>query len=165
VRQKLVPGAELDILTPTEAVELLRAMFEDQVHDRVRAEESKVADANGNVVLDVYTVPLGFEFEVRRFVLTADGITRGTQINFGVGAYGSLSRGDELIGYLGQTGGSSAGVPSEGSYGSEQGPYLRNGETLRLNIAGAAVAALAGLGIQCLAEGVLRKPPSERRRR
>lgn len=66
MRQQIIPGATIDCLTHDEAVELLQAAFKEASEERVRAAATVTLDANGNGEDDVYSPPLGFEFEARR---------------------------------------------------------------------------------------------------
>lgn len=75
MHQKIIPGGTINALTPEEAVELLRSEYREAVNERVRGAQSIVLDASGNGEDDVYSPPLGFEFEVRRVSLDLDKAT------------------------------------------------------------------------------------------
>jgi hypothetical protein len=154
VRQAVIPGGSLEVLTPAEAADLIAAGFRENVTTRVRVEGSGVADATGFLSLDLYTVPAGWEFELRRYVVTIDGFTPGNQFTIGAGGYAYFARSGELILYV-LSAGTTPKFPYQDSFGEEQGPYIRNNETLQFVI----IVGPVSTRMQVQAEGILRRPP------
>ena len=160
MRQKIVPGAELEVLTPLEAVELLEHLYREEVEYRVRGAATIALDATGAGQDEVYNPPLGMEFEARRVsidlasatdpftgavLLNAAGKTieylrSGTRIEWGQPSYGAAIQ-----------------VPGVQTWGDEQGPYIRNGEVFEVRARGLT----ANGSLDVTVEGILRRPPSE----
>jgi hypothetical protein len=172
--QTVVPGAKIDSLTYEETRELIRSEYRTAVENRVRAEATVRLDATGTGVLDVYTVPVGFEFELRRLNIASDtgyGWAKFIPQGGGTGQSSvvpieylrsgeSLSRAvpDKYFDSTTPTNETWYLFPHVETWSREQGPYLRNGEILQ--VAFRAVAFVASVGVQVTAEGLLRKPPA-----
>ena len=66
MRQQVVPGGSIEAITPLEMAELLEHLYREEVEERVRGAATIALDANGNGQDEVYSPPVGFEFEARR---------------------------------------------------------------------------------------------------
>lgn len=158
MRAKIVPGAELEVLTPGEAAELLAAQYREDVEERVRAAATVTLDGAGNGEDEVYTPPLGMEFEARRISCDLSTATDpGTgQVALGAGKTVEYLRGvgGTRIEWGQPTFGAAVQVPGSQSWGDEQGPYIRNGETFAVRAKGLT----AGATLDVTVEGILRKP-------
>jgi hypothetical protein len=157
MRQLVQPGGYIEALTATEAAELLRSSYREAVEERVRAPATIALDANGNGQDEVYSPPLGFEFEARRISIelstatdpatgnvalnaagkTVEYLRSGTRIEWGQPAYGAAVQ-----------------VPGVQSWGDEQGPYIRNGEVFEVRVRGLTASATLDVTV----EGILRRP-------
>lgn len=160
MRQTLVPGGAIDALTREEARELFAGAYRQTVEERVRPSGVIVLDGAGNGQEELYTVPAGFELEVRRIVLdlsTASDPNTGN-VALGAGKFVQYLRGGAVIEYGQPTYGPTLQVPGSQSWGDEQGPYLRNLETFEVR----AVGLTAGATLVARLEGILRRPPPER---
>jgi hypothetical protein len=163
VRQALVPGQTIDVLTPGEAAELFESIFRETVQERVRAAGTIQLDATGAGTEELYTVPLGFEFEVRRLFVdistAADPNTNSVALNVAGRSIEILRSGTrvEYAAPLSPNGGI-AQVPGVQSWGDEQGPYFRNGEVVELRCRGLTAQAT----LDATVEGILRRPPASR---
>lgn len=158
MRQAVIPGGTIEALTPGELAELLRASYRENVEERVRGPQTITLDAGGNGEDDVYSPPLGFEFEVRRVSIDLD-----TAADPGTGQV-ALAAG-KTVEYLRGVGGTriewgqpqfgaAVQVPGVQTWGSEQGPYIRNGETFAVRVRG--LTANAHLNVTV--EGILKRP-------
>ena len=160
MRQRIVNGAFVDMVTPDE---LYRAIPRPEQTTRVRAPESIALDASGSGFGDIYKVPAGYEFEVRRTVLSPSGDIDAdpstTRVVFAAGIYVAYLRSDQLLEYAQTQYGASFQVPGAQNWGAEQGPYLRNAEVFRIHAVG--LAAFANKNLSCYVEGILKRPSSE----
>jgi hypothetical protein len=132
VKKKLVPGEELDFLTPAEAAALLQSVFREEVQERVHAQSPATAtDNTGAVSLEVYTVPMGMEFRLARVIVEADGVTYAAMF---VNAAGSVTiqRGGQVVDGFNL----SAGIPNTWTSGKEAAPRYRNGEKVFIVVVG-----------------------------
>lgn len=174
MKQTIVPGAQLDVLTEDEARELLRREYRQTVEQRIRAEGTVKLDATGTGVVEIYTCPVGFEFEARRIMIASDlGYYILKTTPSGGGGAGANStvrleylRSGESLGRPNSDNVITSATPNDevwfilphtDTWSREQGPYIRNGETLELAVRG--IAALANINMQVTAEGLQRRPP------
>ena len=159
MRQRVAPGKDLDILTPDEFVQLMPRPREET---RIRVGETVVLDANGNGKVDVYKVPMGYEFRVRRVSVdlstATDPSTGNVPLNV-AGKFVAYLRSGTRIEYAVPTSPNVAPqVPGVQTWGAEQGPYLRNAEVFQVQAQG-LTAAPASLDV--LVEGILTRPSSD----
>lgn len=175
MKQTLVPGATLDALTPDEARELLRQEYRATVEQRVRAEGTLKLDGTGSGIVEVYTCPIGFEFEARRAVIAIDagywwfktvplgGIAGGSAVVPLEYLRSGETNGRPNADYV-RTGGAQDEVwylvPHLDTWSREQGPYIRNGETFE--VAFRAIPNAANMNVQVTVEGIQRRPPPVR---
>lgn len=162
MQQRVHPGAALDILTPDEALRLLDDFYARTVTYRVRAAGTVALDANGNGTEELYSVPLGMEFEARRVTLDISGASDPSTGNVALnvaGKFVAYQRSGARIEYAVPLSPNSVPqVPGVQTWGDEQGPYLRNGEVFEI-----AARGLTANGILfAIVEGILRRPPAER---
>ena len=155
-RQRIIHGAFVDMVTPDE---LYRAIHRPAQETRVRAPQSLQLDANGAGKTDVYKVPTGMGFEVRRavFVLTGNAPTdpnAGNVVLNVAGKWIAYTRSGQLIEYAQPQYGAAIQVPGSQSWGDEQGPYVRNAEVLGVQVAGLTPNAVLNIYL----EGILKRP-------
>lgn len=159
-RQKIKPGGEIEALTLAEA----RGLLSDAIRgldisksQRVRAGASFVTDAAGNADDDVYTVPAGFQFEVRRVVLDADAAdgpnSAGRIVIDAAGEAVEYLRSGTRIEYGQPQYGVAIQIPGIQTWGAQQGPYLRNDEVFQIRARGLG----ANVRLRVTVEGILYK--------
>lgn len=159
MKQRIQPGGTIDTLTPDELVKLIGRPREVT---RIRAPQTLALSATGGGSADVYKVPVGYEFQVRRIVLTQTGAVAsdpntGNVVLTGAGKYVAYMRSGQLI-EMGQPEyGANVQVPGVQTWGDQQGPYLRNGEVFGVTVAG--LTANAQLSVYV--EGILTRPASK----
>lgn len=177
MRTLIKPGSPIETLTPDEARDIIQQEYRKQVFQHVRAEGTAKMDATGTGQVDAYTCPMGFEFECRRILIEGDAGL------FWLKALPALGQGgpSQLVNPLEyMRSGESIGIPTVSNviktavpqdevwwlfphldtWGDQQGPYIRNGETLSLNLRG--LINSANLTIQVTVEGLQRRPPPAR---
>lgn len=154
----LIPGAKLDIITRAEFEQLLRQYSARQESwRRIRAAESAALDATGAAAIDVYKVPAGDEFEARRVVIDMGDATDAARNSINLGGAGVsvqyLRSGVRIEWALpvSQEGGFK--VPGVETWGSQQGPVLKNGEIFQVKAL--LGAGKAGVTMTVLVEGIL----------
>jgi hypothetical protein len=158
MKQTIKHGAEVDFATPDEVARLIASMKNEDRPSRVRAPMTLQLDANGNGQDEVFSVPMGFEFEARRVVVDVSAATGPDVGNITLAAGRTLAflRSGQRIEWGAPTGpAGTPQVPGVQTWGAEQGPYLRNGEVFEIAAVlgvGAANAQLTGA-----VEGILRK--------
>lgn len=156
MKQILKPGRPIDIATPDEIAALISRP--SQV-TRIRAPQTVQLNANGNGSDEVYKVPAGYEFEVRRVVLVLTGNVpndpnTGNVLLNAAGKFVAYMRSDQLIEYGQPAYGGAIQVPGSQTWGDEQGPYLRNGEVFGVYANGLT----AGGQLNVYMEGLLKRP-------
>jgi hypothetical protein len=156
-RQAVIPGGTIDALTAEEAVELLRATYREEVEERVRGAAIIALDATGGGVDEVYSPPLGFEFEARRVQVDLSTAADPASGNVALNAAGKtleyLRSGTRIEWAQPQYGGA-VQVPGVQTWGNEQGPYIRNGEVFEVRARGLTANATLVVTV----EGILRRP-------
>lgn len=160
MKTKIKPGVEIETLTEAEA----RGLIADAIRgldttrtQRVRAAETFQLDANGNGETPVYTVPAGFQFEVRRIVLDCDeagGPSGAGKITLdAAGESVEYLRSGTRIEYGQPEYGPAVQIPGIQTWGAQQGPYLRNDETFSVRANGLTANVHIGVSV----EGILYK--------
>lgn len=132
---------------------------------RVRATAAVFTDpATGFAELDVYNVPQGFQFEVRRVFMDGSQVSEnGANLNT-AGASGSAAnsfvryqRSGTLIEYGKPNnipGLSGFSVPGVQTWGKEEGPKLTGGETFQVRFR-MSQASIRGQSVTVTVEGIL----------
>lgn len=154
-------GATLEIPSVGEIAEGMRGLIpEGQAEPKLtvsRPSMVKVLDATGGGTVDVYDVPVGYTFELRRIFLNLDSASApgvgNVLLNQAAAIYLAYLRSGTVIEYANPA--SAMGVPSipgAQSWGDQQGPFLRNGEIFQVQAAG--LTANATLAVY--AQGILR---------
>lgn len=139
VRQKLAPGAELDLLTEDE----LRSALSELRNIgpvTVRPEESIHLDSAGNGTVDVYTVPAGMEFTLHRLRIDIDGADPGHTVNAANG-WADILR-DAVAEDFIQFAASAGGLPQVKTWSGAAGIVFRNGETVQVKITAAPTVSV-----------------------
>lgn len=150
MRQTIRPGGSIDALTPDE---LFRLIPRPERVTRVRAPETVTLDSSGNGLVVVYKVPIGAEFAIRRVVVslgTADPTTGAVLLNV-AGKCLVYRRSGNPIEFGQPQYGSSVQVPGVQTWGDQQGPYIRNGETFEV----LAVGLTPNIQLTASVEGLL----------
>lgn len=158
MKQRIIHGAMLEIPTADEIVNLIPRPPRET---RVRAPEQMTLDATGTGAVDIYKVPTGAEFDLRRVQFELGTVVGGNLGTAGinlitVGNFCRYLRSGTPVGWAlpANSLGTAAGrIPGVETWGAEQGPYLRGGEVFSVQICGGAVNA--GNTISITAEGIL----------
>lgn len=156
-RTLLKHGAHLEAATPGEVQRIVGDLLSarQSFETRVRAAQTVKCDSTGAGRDDVYTVPVGFEFEVRRVFLQSDQRTVSNQplaLNT-VGLIVEYLRSGRRIEYANTTQFGGYQIPGTQTWSREQGPYLINGEVFQVNVVGLSNGEVLNVDI----EGILRK--------
>lgn len=155
MRQVLKPGQPVDFVTTGEMEALLP---KPRQVTRIRAPQTIQLDANGNGVDIVYPVPLGYEFEARRVVLTLTGNAPSDPtvgaVALAAGHWVAYRRSGSLIEYGQPQWTTIYQVPGVQTWGDEQGPYLQNGEEFEVQAGGLGAGAILNVYL----EGILTRP-------
>lgn len=158
MRQVVKPGHPLDFLTPAEMQGMI---VKPKQVTRIRSPQTIQLDANGNGVDAVYEVPLGYEFEVRRIVLTLTGNAPSDPtvgaVALAAGHWVAYRRSGSLIEYGQPQWTTLYQVPGVQTWGDEQGPYIRNGEVFEVQAGGLTANAI----LNAYLEGILTRPGGE----
>lgn len=153
-------GVELETLTPDELRATLSGLAEQNRAQRVRASQAVALDAAGAGMDEVYTVPMGWEFEARRVSLDLDTATDPSTGNVPLNVAGRsveyLRSGVRIEYGVPQGPNVAPQVPGIQSWGDEQGPYLRNGEVFEVRARGLT----ANSRLMVTVEGILKRPSS-----
>lgn len=163
MEQTLRPGGKIDAATPDEIRSLLLAIASHDESSRVRAASTLQLDVNGNGQDEVYTVPLGYEFEARRVFLDLDTASDPSTGNVPLNVAGKAveyRRSGSRIEYAAPVSPNAAAqVPGVQTWGAEQGPFLINGETFEVKVTGLTPNA----HLTAIVEGILHKRAPSRR--
>lgn len=159
MKTRVKPGAEIETTTPGEMADLLAAAMHGAekrtATQRIRATAVISLSAAGAGEADVYTVPAGWEFEIRRVVLDLDeagGPNGAGKIALdAVGEAIEYLRSGTRIEYGQPEYGSAVQIPGAQTWGREQGPYLRNDETFSIRASGLT----ANAHVNATVEGIL----------
>lgn len=165
MKQRIGNGAILDAVTSDEMASML-IQEKREVLSRVRAPFTVTLTATGSAVVAVYKVPAAMEFELRRISLFIGGLTLPTGNTPGTNfillggatpATGGIAllRSDVMIEWLAPQGPQGAQLPGVQTWSKQQGPYMRNGEVLQIQVVGALGTLTAGASLAGVAEGVL----------
>lgn len=157
MKQAVIPGGHLDVLTEDEARELIEGAFAKRTEERVRASATIALDGTGAGQEEVYLCPVGFEMEVRRVwidINTASDPSTGN-VALGAGKAVRYLRSGAPIAWGQPTYGPTLQVPGGETWGDEQGPYIRNGEVFEVK----AIGLTGGATLEVLVEGIQRRLP------
>lgn len=154
-RQTIRHGSSVDFATPAEVLAIVQGAITSRNVSRVRAPANIALDANGNGQDEVYPCPVGMEFVVRRVTLdlssATDPSTGNVPLNV-AGKYVQYLRSGTPIEYgVPASPNAAPQVPGVQTWGSEQGPYLRNGEVFEVKVVGLTAAAI----LRVTVEGIL----------
>jgi hypothetical protein len=154
---RIMHGAYVHIPSPDEiAVAVNRGP--DRLRHRIPA--SLALDGTGSGKVNIWDIPAGMKFEVRRIMLSLTGNVpsdpnTGNVLLNAAGKFVALLRSDSLIEYLQPTYGAAIQVPGIQTWSREQGPYIANKEVLQLQAAGLT----GNLELGIYVEGILEVPP------
>jgi hypothetical protein len=155
---KITHGSDIETLTPAEAKTMLESVRERDSITHIRASQTIRLDANGNGQDEVYVVPPGFEFDVRRVVVDLDTATDPSTGNVPLNVAGKsveyLRSGTRIEYAVPISPNAIPQIPGSQSWGDEQGPYLRNGEVFEVRARGLTANATLIVYLS----GLLRRP-------
>lgn len=157
--QVIRPGKPVNFVTPDEMAAMIAR---PRQVSRIRAAETIQLNASGIGQDEVYKVPMGQEFAVRRITLTLTGNApndpnTGNVLLNAAGKFVAYLRSGHLIEYGQPQYGAAIQVPGVQTWGDQQGPYLRNGEVFEVYAAGLT----ASLSLSVYLEGILYRPDTE----
>jgi hypothetical protein len=160
VKQRLLAGQEIDVFTAEEARAIIPDLLRDQLRnaqaETVRTGEQVKTDGTGAALLDeIYAVPLGQEFELRRVLIESDGTDPGHPFNAAAGWIDLLVDG-RRVEFVSLAVGQGA-IPFKLNWSSGQGPVLKNGQRLGALVAGGP----ANVNVTFSIQGVKIGPPAE----
>jgi hypothetical protein len=160
VKVQLKAGAELDVVSPEEAREIVKAAIEQAreaggVEEPIRAEEGGVTDAAGGVTLPVYVVPIGREFVLTRILVDADGFTPGAPFVAAAGFVDVLRSGERVD--FKSLAAAAGGLPTLSTDSKATGTRWRNGEAVEVRIVGGP----ANTTVRARVQGWLRTPAGD----
>jgi len=156
MRQRVLHGGVIDAAT-TEDVRSILETIKPPQKARIRAPMNIRLDGSGDGQDEVYTVPLGYTFSLRRLVLNISTATSPVdgQVPLNVGSrYVALLRTGVLVEYpvlVSPTGISQ--VPGYTSWGSDEEPWFRNGEKVEIQAVGMTPNAI----LIVMVEGLLKE--------
>lgn len=159
MKQRIIHGAFVDMVTPDELYKALRKTVR---RTRVRVPAAITLDAAGTTgaIKDIYKVPIGTEFEVRRISfdlgnVIASNLVPGSIALNAAGNYIRYLRSGQFMEYGLPINPTSTGpkVPGVQTWGEEQGVYLRNGDVFQIDAALSAASANTTLSVTL--EGIL----------
>lgn len=131
---------EHEVLTPDEAVGLVREMLDGLRGEgprSVRPDESAILDADGNGTIEVYKVPMGYEFALHRLVLDFDGSTVAVPYTNAAG-YALIQRSGEMMDFV-SFAAAAGGIPAVYTQSGAAAARFRNGEQVEVVIVGGPV--------------------------
>jgi hypothetical protein len=144
----LLPGAELEALTPAEFKayidELVIRLFGDE--GVMRDEGFVNLDASGNGVIKAYTVPQGMNFNLHRVVIDVEGFTPGAPFTNAAG-WIDVNRGGDRQDFL-PLAATVGGIPAVWAQSGDAAIRYRNGESVEISINGGPASRDARAKIQ-----------------
>lgn len=154
--QPIKPGGTIEVATPDEIAALIPRPEQDT---RIRVSSSVLLDTTGKGQDEVYNVPAGYRFEVRRVVLSLTGNqpadpNTAQVVLTAAGKYVAYLRSGSLIEYAQPFYGAVIQVPGMQSWSKGQGPHLANKETFQV----LAVGLTASVSLGVYMEGDLVRP-------
>lgn len=161
MRFTLKHGTTLETATPDEVRTIIAEAHKRSAPKRVRANAIVLLDASGNGQAEVYTIPVGFQFEARRVFLDLDTASDPSTGNVALNVAGKAVdylRSGTRIEYAVPFGPNAASqIPGVQTWGSEQGPYFRNGEVFEVRARGLTANARLSVTVEgILSPGELR---------
>lgn len=151
MKQKMVPGAEIESVTPDELRGIIAEAFSGVggAPEIVQARKDGTTDANGNLTLAVYTIPPGQEYVHTRMIVWAASATPASPWT-GAGAYLLVLRNDIPVDFVSLVPGAT-GLPAISTDSESQAPVFRQGDTLSVQlVSGPAttniVVSIRGIG-------------------
>lgn len=162
MKTRMMHGATIETTTPAETHHIVGRHLAEHREKRtsIRAGQAIILDANGAGQDEIYKVPLGYRFYVRRVSLNlstaSDPLTGNVALNV-AGHYIVYQRSGTFIEYGNPT--SPAGIPSipgAQTWSEQEGPYLSNGEVFEVR----AFGLTAGSSLDVAIQGILVDPPS-----
>lgn len=150
----ITPGAKFNVLTPDEFVSFIPR---PEQRTWIDAPASVTLDATGSGDIAVYKCPMGYEFFSRRVTMllnTAADPSSGQVVLNVAGTYVRYSRSDQLGEFAQPQYGSAVQIPGVQTWGDQQGPYMQNGQVLKVHASGLT----ANAQLTVILEGILKRP-------
>lgn len=158
MKQQLRPGGMIDMITPDEMASIIPR---PRQVSHIRVPATVTLNGAGVGQDEVYKVPTGYEFEVRRITLTLTGNAPNSPSTNNVplvaGAFVAYLRAGSLIEYGQPTYGATVQIPGTQTWGDEQGPYLQNAEVFEVYAAGLTPSVQLSVYL----EGLLIRPDTK----
>lgn len=141
-------GGELDLLTQAELKATLEEILSGYLRgpQTVRVPAGVVLDANGAGSVEIFTVPTGYSFDLKRLTVDPDGYTPGSPFTSNTG-YLEIRRGGRMQDFVTLQG----GLPAVYLQTSDAAIRYTNGETVELLI----VDGPPSTSVYVAAQGVL----------
>jgi hypothetical protein len=161
VKLKIVPGHEVDVLSPDEARQILRELADELQPSggSVRFMGEKQTDGNGNgTILLAPHVPIGYEFALYRLIVDDDVHSPAAPFTNANGWIDVKRNELDRVGFQGMS------IPALATDGSSEAVRFRNGEKIAIVINGGPVNQL----VRARGEGELKpslRPPEEKARK
>ena len=152
MKLKLVPGHEVDVLSPDEAHELLRELREDlkQHGGTVRLMGEKQTDGNGNATILLSPhVPIGYELALYRLIVDDDVHTPAVPFTNAAGWIDVKRNELDRVGFQVME------IPALATDGSSEAARFRNGEKVAIVINGGPANQI----VRARGEGELKPAP------
>lgn len=151
MKQRLVPGQEIEAATPQEIGQLIAELLgaSGRPQRPVRGEANRQANASGYARVPLYTVPLGMGFRLTRLYVAIDSATFAVPFTAAGGAINVL-RNDQAIDGTSIAAGSGS-LPAVLTTGITDAAYFENGDELAVEF----VAVTASIGCYARFQGEL----------
>lgn len=144
MKQKLQPGAELDLLTESELERTLQEVLRGLTHQpaQARGVANDKTDGAGALTLKVFEVPLGMGFFLNRLLVRTDGATVAAPFT-GAGAFLEVLRNDLVVDFKSLVAAAAvpAGLPALFVYGDDSAEWFANGDVLSVRLTAGPVNA------------------------
>lgn len=158
----MVHGGMIETTTPAETHAIVGRHLAEHREKRttIRAGQAVILDATGAGQDEIYKVPLGYRFYLRRVSLNLSTATDPLTGNVALNVAGHsivYMRSGNFIDYANPLSAAGvASVPGAQTWSEQEGPFLANGEVFEVLARGLTAGASLDVNIQ----GVLVDPPS-----
>jgi hypothetical protein len=134
-KARIIPGAELEVPSADEIARRVTRLNATRPEVPIRAEASKLTDASGAVLFEVYRVPPGRSIRLTRLLVQADGFSARSPYT-GAGEV-SLVRNDVIVDTLSLVSG--PGLPAVFESSESSAPFYANGDSVQVQVIGGPV--------------------------
>lgn len=143
MKQTLSPNGELDILTADELDGVVRELLSGYLRppQTMRIPYGDTLDDTGAAMIEVWTVPLGYMFNLHRLTVEADGYDPANPF-INADGWIEIDRGAWMEDFVSLD---DPGLPRIYTSGDDDAPYYTNGERIVLKVVGGpASTSLSG---------------------